>query len=127
MQRTTELEPHPPSRPATGATATSKFFVALIGLIATLVVLWLGFRFLRDTTAPQLVVAIVAIIWGVGGVALLFTTANMLVESLSIDWQRRIQPYIFAGPAVALLVAFLAIPTALTLYQSFFDARSINF
>jgi alpha-glucoside transport system permease protein len=127
MQHTTELEPQPPSRTASSATSTSQLVLALFGLIITLVVLWLGFTFLRDTSAPQLVVAIIAIIWGVGGVAMLFTTANMLVESFSVDWQRRIQPYIFAGPAVALLVAFLAIPTVLTLYQSFFDARSVNF
>lgn len=51
----------------------------------------------------------------------------MLVESLDEKWQRRIQPYVFSGPAVALLAAFLAIPTLLTFYQSFFDASSTRF
>lgn len=107
--------------------APGRFFVALLGLIGTLALLYVGFLFLRSNSAPQLVVALVAIVWGVGGVGLLFTTANMLVEAMSIKWQRRIQPYIFAGPAVALLAGFLAIPALLTLYQSLLDASSTNF
>lgn len=127
MQPTTGLEAQGSSRATAGAMSPGRFFVALLGLIITLVLLYLGFIFLRSNSAPQIVVAIVAIVWGVGGVAMLFTTANMLVESLTVEWQRRIQPYIFAGPAVALLASFLAVPTLLTLYQSFFDSRSINF
>jgi alpha-glucoside transport system permease protein len=127
MQRTTELKPQPPSRTKAGEMAPGKFFAALLGLIVTLGLLYLGFLFLRSNTASQFVVAIVAIIWGVGGIAVLFTVANMLVESLSDTWQRRIQPYVFVGPAVALLASFLAIPTLLTFYQSFFDATGTRF
>jgi alpha-glucoside transport system permease protein len=123
MQRTTELNP----RPSSGATSSSRLLISLIGLLGTLALLYFGFIFLRSNTASQLVVAIVAILWGVGGVAMLFTTANMLVESLPDVWQQRIQPYIFAGPAIALLSLFLAIPTVLTFYQSFFDAGSTRF
>ncbi len=43
-------------------------FVPLI----TFLVLWQGFIFLRNSQAPQIVMVIVAILWGVGGVALLF-------------------------------------------------------
>ncbi len=127
MQRTTELNPQPPTRSTADSMSFGRFLVALLSLVVTLAILWLGFLFLRDTTASQLVIAIVALVWGVGGVALLFTVANMLVESLPNTWTRRIQPYIFAGPAVALLAAFLAIPTGFTIYQSFLDARSANF
>lgn len=126
MQPTTEVESRSRT-PAAGAPSLGRFVTALLGLIATLAVLWLGFVFLRSGSAPQLVVALVALAWGVGGVALLFTTANMLVEALGITWQRRIQPYVFVGPAALLLAAFLTIPALLTLYQSFFDARSIEF
>ncbi len=127
MQRTTEFSPQPPTGSTAQTMSVGRFFVALLGLIVTLAILWLGFLFLRSTTASQFVVAIVALIWGVGGVALLFTVANMLVESLPNIWTRRIQPYVFAGPAVALLTAFLAIPTLLTLRLSFLDASSTNF
>lgn len=127
MQPTTGLDAQRSSRTTTSGASPRRFFASLLGLIVTLALLYLGFIFLRSNSAPQLVVAIVAIIWGVGGVGLLFTTANMLVESLPVVWQRRIQPYVFAGPAVALLAGFLAIPTLLTLYQSFFDASSTRF
>lgn len=127
MQPTTGLESKSSSRTTAGALSPGRFGIALVGLIGTLALLYLGFLFLRSNTAPQLVVAVIAVIWGVGGVAMLFTTANMLVESLPDKWQHRIQPYIFAGPAFAMLAAFLAIPTFMTLYQSFLDARSTNF
>ncbi|MBC8163195.1 MAG: sugar ABC transporter permease [Roseiflexaceae bacterium] len=105
----------------------SRFLTALVGLVVVLVILYYGFIFLRDSNAPQVVNAIVATIWGVGGIAALFTAANLLVEALPMEWQRRIQPYIFVGPAVLMLAWFLAIPTLRTLYQSFFSSDSQTF
>ncbi len=46
-----------------------RVLVAIIIPAITFVVLWRGFIFLRDSDAPQLVIVIVAIVWGVGGVA----------------------------------------------------------
>lgn len=54
--------------------------IGLVGLAVTLVFLVVGFVFLRDSDAPRLLIAVVAIVWGVGGVAALFTVANYLVE-----------------------------------------------
>ena len=59
---------------------------------------------------------IAVIIWGVGGTAALFASANWLIEQFSVDWQRRIQPFIFVGPAMLLLGWFLFLPTIRTLY-----------
>ena len=87
-------------------------------------VLWFGFDFLRANEANQIVSAIIAILWGVGGVAALYTVANVMVESLSIKWRDLIQPYVFVGPGVAILTWFLFIPTLRTLYQSFFEVNS---
>ena len=89
--------------------------------------LWLGFDFLKTTTAPQLVIARVAIVWGVGGVALLFTLANVLVESLSNKWRDRIQPYVFVGPAVFFLGVFLFLPTLQTFGRAFSDCKLHEF
>ncbi len=44
-------------------------------------VLYLGFLFLRDSNAPREVIVLVAIIWGVGGVGLLYWVFNWLVEN----------------------------------------------
>ncbi len=91
---------------------------AIASLLVTFVLLYVGFIFLRDSDAPRLVIALVAIIWGVGGVATLFYVGNMLVESLPGVWTTRIQPYVFVGPAIALLAWYLAFPTVRTLLDS---------
>ena len=84
-------------------------------------VLYLGFLFLRDTDAPQAIVTLVAIIWGVGGVALLYWIFNDLVERLPDAWRTRLLPFVFVGPAMAILAWYLAIPTLRTFWISLFN------
>lgn len=104
-----------------------RILVSLIVPILTFVILWQGYIFLRDTDAPQIVIVLVAIVWGVGGVALLFYVSNWLVEKLPGAWIQRLQPYVFVGPAIALLMWFLALPVLRTLYLSFIDDISGEF
>lgn len=101
--------------------------VAIVLVLGTFAVLYGGFVFLRDNTSSQIVNAVLAIIWGVGGVALLFFVGNNLVEKLPHGWTVRLQPFIFVGPAIALLAWYLAIPTARTFLLSLYDANSVNF
>ncbi|MCB9419484.1 MAG: sugar ABC transporter permease [Ardenticatenaceae bacterium] len=84
-------------------------------------VLYQGFLFLRDSDAPRGIIALVAIIWGVGGVAALYWVFNNLVEQLSDAWTSRLQPFVFVGPAMAILAWYLAIPTLRTFWISLFD------
>ena len=126
MQRTTQVESRRPSG-AAGAPSAARFIAALLALVATLAVLWFGFIFLRDNRLPQIAGAIIAMIWGVGGVWALFYVANMLVESLPDVWRDRIRPYVFVGPAVAILGWFLFIPLLRTFYLSLFSADSSAF
>lgn len=84
-------------------------------------ILYQGFLFLRDSDAPQGVIALVAIVWGVGGVALLYWIFNNLVERLPDEWTARLQPFVFVGPALAILAWYLAIPTIRTFWISLFD------
>jgi len=100
----------------------ASLFVPLIAFV----VLWQGFLFLRDTDAPKPVVAGVAIVWGVGGVALLYVVANWVVGRLPSRWGGRVLPFVFVGPAIAILFAYLLIPTILTLVYSFQDGASKN-
>ncbi len=109
------------------ATGLGRILISIFVPVLTFIVLWQGFLFLRDSKAPQLVQVIVAVIWGVGGVALLYAVSNWLIEQLSDEWRRRLQPFVFVGPALAVLGWFLAIPTLRTLYLSFMDANSFNF
>jgi alpha-glucoside transport system permease protein len=109
------------------AASAGRIAASLFVPIAAFVVLYYGFMFLRDSDAPQLVIAIVAIIWGVGGVAALYYVANWFVERLGNPWVARLQPFIFVGPAIALLAWYLAIPTFRTFWLSLFNSNSTQF
>jgi alpha-glucoside transport system permease protein len=83
-------------------------------------VLYQGFLFLRDSNASRGIIATVAIVWGVGGVALLYWIFNGLVERLPDTWKNRFLPFVFVGPAMAILAWYLAIPTLRTFWISLF-------
>src|SRR6266508_2762577 len=91
----------------------------LIPLIAFFF-LYQGFLFLRAGDAPKWIIALIAIVWGVGGVAILYYLFNRLVDSLSLEWTAPLQPFVFVGPAIAMLIWFLALPALRTFYISLF-------
>ncbi len=109
------------------ATGVGRVLAAIFVPIVTFLVLWQGFLFLRNNQAPQIVMVLVSILWGVGGVALLYWVANWMVEKLPDNARSKIQPYVFVGPAVAILAWFLAIPVVRTLILSFQDETSSRF
>jgi len=84
-------------------------------------VLYVGFIFLRDSAAPRGIITVIAIIWGVGGVALLFWVFNGLVERLPPGLRDRLLPFVFVGPAIAILAWYLTIPTLRTFWLSLFS------
>lgn len=100
------------------STTVARLAISILIPLITFVVLWQGFIFLRDSNAPKLVIAIVAILWGVGGVAALYFVSNWLIERLSEEWRSRLVPFIFVGPAIAILAWYLAIPALRTFYFS---------
>jgi alpha-glucoside transport system permease protein len=64
---------------------------------------------------------------GCGGVIGLFYLANRVVERFFPSrTQNRILPWVYLAPAALVLTAYLALPTVLTVYISFFDRRSQN-
>jgi alpha-glucoside transport system permease protein len=104
-----------------------RILLSLVVPVVTFLVLWQGFIFLRDSEASQIVIVLVAILWGVGGVAALFFVTNWLVEQLPSKWTQLLQPFVFVGPGVAILSWFLAIPTLRTLVLSFQNETSTKF
>lgn len=101
-------------------TGIGRILVSLIVPVVTFLVMWRVFIFLRDGDAPRLVNVIVAIIWGVAGVGVLFLLSNFIVEQLPGEWTTNLRPFVFVGPALAILSWYLLIPTLRTLYASFF-------
>lgn len=101
----------------------ASLFVPLV----TFVVLWRVFIFLRDTSAPRWLTAIVAIVWGVGGALALFFSANFVVERMPVLWRRRLTPYVFVGAALAILAWYLFVPTLRSLYASVMGPETEEF
>jgi alpha-glucoside transport system permease protein len=97
-----------------------RFALAVIIPIIAFVVIYLGFIYLRDSDAPRWFITIVAIIWGVGGVAVLYWVFNGIVERLSDAWTYRLQPFVFVGPAIAILIWYLTLPVYRTFWLSLF-------
>jgi alpha-glucoside transport system permease protein len=127
--------PHPTAAPLPLNDALINLGLAIVVPLLTLGIIFAGFLFLRsgdvpyvtDRTTEQIIVAIVAIVWGVGGITLLFFVGNWFVEGLGQVWMDRIQPFIFVGPALALLGWYLAIPVIRTFWASLFNRTGQNF
>jgi alpha-glucoside transport system permease protein len=83
---------------------------------------------MQDTSnAIRLLSAIAAIVLGSGGVIALFYAANILVNRLPYRQRSRILPWVYMVPALAVLGAFLILPTIRTIIISFMDRRSEAF
>ena len=76
-----------------------------------------------DQVIAKLLLAAIALLVGVGGIWLLFIGVGALVSLLPAKWRDRILPWVFAGPALALLAVFLVYPAAGTILRSFQDAE----
>jgi alpha-glucoside transport system permease protein len=109
------------------AAGIGRVLVSIFVPVVAFIVLWLGFLFLRDSGADKLVIVAVAIVWGIGGVALLYVIANWLTEKLPSAWQKRILPFVFVGPAMAILTFYLLVPAVITAWQSLLDATGGTF
>ena len=109
------------------ATGIGRVLVSVSVPIVAFIVLWGGFIFLKDSGAPRIVIVVVAIVWGIGGVAMLYVVANWLTEKLPTVWRGRILPFVFVGPAIAILAFYLLIPAVLTAWASLFDANGKEF
>ena len=74
----------------------------------------------------KVIEGLVAIGVGVGGAALLFFVLNLLVERLPPKWEERVKPYVFIGPALVLIAAFILYPLVQTIIFSFYDSTGLE-
>lgn len=110
-----------------GALAIARTVLTVAAMAVALFVLWQGFFFLRDSDAPKLLIAGVAIAWGVGGLVLFFLGSGWLVSKLPLAWSRRLEPLIFVGPGIIVVFYFLALPTVRTFIASLFNRDGTDF
>ncbi|WP_211227894.1 carbohydrate ABC transporter permease [Spirochaeta cellobiosiphila] len=104
-----------------------KYFFLLLEVIVALAILILGYVFLKSWEGSKLFMVIVAIIWGVGSVAILFYVLNSIAETLPRKTRSIVLPVVFAGPALLLLLWFLILPTIRTFSLSFFNDTGRQF
>ncbi|MEO1519277.1 MAG: sugar ABC transporter permease [Cyanobacteria bacterium J06633_2] len=82
---------------------------------------------MQELVLGKIIGVILAVALGSGGVIGLFYLANYAVDLAPRTWRSRLLPWIYVGPAIAVLTLYLVLPTLNTIYLSFLDARSQNF
>lgn len=93
-----------------------------IAIAAVLVVIFAwSFNFMRNEDVPKLLIAVVALVVGVGGIWALYLTVDNLVAQLPISARDKLRPYVFITPAFLILFVYIIYPTLRTIYISFFD------
>jgi alpha-glucoside transport system permease protein len=74
-----------------------------------------------DQFLAKLLLAVIALLVGVGGIWLLFTGASTIVERFPAALRDRVLPWVFIGPAILLLAIYLVYPAVATVLRSFQD------
>lgn len=82
---------------------------------------------MRDADANKFLVAVVALIVGVGAVWAIYLITDNLVSLLPEAIRERVRPFVFVGPAMVILSVYLIYPAIRSLYLSFFNANSTVF
>lgn len=95
--------------------------VSAVGLAAVCALLYFSFIFMRDAFVSKLVIAVVALIVGIGGIWGLLASLNFFVDSLPTRARNRLRPLVFAGPAALVLGFYLVYPSIRTIWLSLFD------
>jgi alpha-glucoside transport system permease protein len=92
----------------------------VIAAVLVVIFAW-SFNFMREGSAPKLLIAVVALIVGVGGIWALYLTVDNLVTQLPIHIRDILRPYVFIIPAFLILLVYIIYPTVRTVWISFFD------
>ena len=100
---------------------------ALIVPVIGFFLLWRSFIFMRDADAPMAVIAVVALVVGIFGVWFLYWASNNLVERLPMRMRDALRPYVFVGPAMAVLGVYLVYPALDTFRRSVMNPNSTRF
>src|SRR5262245_23431629 len=80
---------------------------------------------LGDQFIAKLILAVIALLVGVGGIWMIFTGLSTAAERLRPKARDRVLPWIFIGPAILLLTIYLVYPAVSTVWRSFFDTKGV--
>jgi alpha-glucoside transport system permease protein len=124
MEETIGQAAPPPNRSGPVLSFILRIIVSFGVPVLTGVLLWWSFTFMRDADANKFLVAIVALIVGVGAVWALYLITDNLVSLLPEATRENVRPFVFVGPALVILTVYLVYPAFLTVINSFRNANS---
>jgi alpha-glucoside transport system permease protein len=127
MEETMGQSAPPPTRSGSILSFILRILVSFGVPILTGIALWWSFTFMRDADANKFLVAIVALIVGVGAVWALYLITDNLVSLMPEAIRENVRPFVFVGPAMVILGVYLVFPAVRTAYLSFFSANSQTF
>lgn len=108
-------------------TGPLRALAALVVPVVGFFLLWRSFVFMRDANAPMAVIAVVALVVGIFGIWFLYWATNNLVERLPMRARDALRPYVFVGPAMAILSVYLVYPALDTFRRSIMNRNSSEF
>ncbi len=120
--------PKPPSD--IGGARWGRAAAGLAGMVVTAVGIWnlfLAMGYYPDDFGSRYLVAILAVIAGVGGAIVLFWFLNLFVEGLPQRWTARLMPYAYLLPGFAFIGVMLLYPTIQTINYSFANNTSSEY
>jgi len=100
---------------------------AILGPIAVVFVFYASFLFMRDAETHRAVIALIALVVGVGGIWALFASLTNAAEALPTNARYAMRPWVFVGPALAILMVYIVFPSIRTVWISLFDRTSTQF
>jgi alpha-glucoside transport system permease protein len=126
---TTSARTEVPKSPLTGLLTSGplRIIISLVVPAVTFLALRAAFIFMRDAEANKIAIAVVALLIGVGGVWSLYLVTDNLVSVMPQSIRESVRPFVFVGPALAILTVYLVYPTVRTIYLSFLGPRSTEF
>lgn len=125
-----ETPTHPDPDPNVARYGISTTVLAVLAALivpAIVIAFYFSFGFLKDEDANKGLQVIVAIIVGTVGVWGLYWATDRLIGLLPDPVAHAVRPFLFVGPAMALLGFYLVYPAVNTLVLSFQNSRSTEF
>jgi alpha-glucoside transport system permease protein len=120
-------EPIEPVEQSRGAAANLLSVAAALVVPIVVLVFYFSFGFLKDEDANKGLQVVVAIVVGTLGVWALYWAFDKLIGRLPRGTANAVRPFLFVGPAMALLGFYLVYPAINTMVLSLQDRRSENF
>ncbi|MEA2025593.1 MAG: sugar ABC transporter permease [Chloroflexota bacterium] len=79
-----------------------------------------------NLVAAKIILAAVALALGIGGIWLFYAGLNYIVMGLSARWRGKLLPWVFVGPALAMLTVYLVWPLVRTMLMSLTEGDGVS-